>query len=168
MGSAWKATEEVAHAFINESLAPDGLFKAVEFGGGWQVAVQDEEGGFQEGRVLGKLFNGVSAVAQNAVVAVDVGDLGFARSGVDESGVKHDVAGAPEQTSYVIASLTIGGLNLWKVEILVIVDKTRGLGHDIPFRGALSLFPMPGSGSRAQLPHPLPQPRCGRRSPPAP
>ena len=49
-----------------------------------QLAVQDQVGRFEVGAVLGQLLDGIAAVAQDALVAVDVGDLALAQRGVVE------------------------------------------------------------------------------------
>src|SRR5690606_26285561 len=47
--------------------------------------------------VLRELLDGVAAVAQDAIVAVDVGDRAFARGGVHEAGVNGDEAGVAHE-----------------------------------------------------------------------
>jgi hypothetical protein len=55
-----------------------------------------EVGGLEEGRLLGQLLDRVAAVAQDAGVAVDVGDRRLADRGVGEADVVGRVAGLLE------------------------------------------------------------------------
>ena len=52
-----------------------------------QMAKDQQVGHFQKTALFRQLFNGVTAVLQNAIVAVDVGDAALTRSGVGVSGV---------------------------------------------------------------------------------
>src|SRR5660397_207418 len=62
-----------------------------------QFAVDEQVAHLEEGRVLGELVDGVAAVAQDARVAVDVGDGGLARRGVHESRVECHEPGVLEE-----------------------------------------------------------------------
>ena len=57
-----------------------------------QLAVDQQVAHLEEAALLGELLDRVAAVAQDAGVAVDVGDRGRRRGGVDEAGVERDVA----------------------------------------------------------------------------
>ena len=52
-----------------------------------QFAEDDQVGRLEIGRLLGQLFDGVAAVLEDALVAVDVGDRALAGRGVHEAGV---------------------------------------------------------------------------------
>jgi hypothetical protein len=55
--------------------------------GGRKLSVDDQEGALKEGRLLGKLLNGVATVLEDSLVAVDVGDAGNAGDCVHVGGV---------------------------------------------------------------------------------
>src|SRR5204862_136415 len=59
----------------------------IELGGGRQLAVQQQIGGLQERALFRELLDGIPAVAQNPLVAVDVGDGAAAGRRVHEGGV---------------------------------------------------------------------------------
>ncbi|MNT28361.1 hypothetical protein D3C72_1640430 [compost metagenome] len=59
---------------------------------GRQFAVEQQVAGFQVVRLFSQLFDRVAAVQQNAVVAVDIGDLRLARGGRHETRVKGETA----------------------------------------------------------------------------
>ena len=61
------------------------LLEVGELVGGRQLAVDEQVAHLEEGRVLGQLVDRVAAVAQDAGVAVDVGDLRRAGRGVGEA-----------------------------------------------------------------------------------
>lgn len=52
---------------------------------GGKLAVEEEEGGFEERRLLGELLDGISTVAQDAGLSVDEGDVGLDDGSVHES-----------------------------------------------------------------------------------
>ena len=52
-----------------------------------QLAIQDQVGDLEERAVLGQLLDRVAAMQQDALVAVDVGDLGAAARGRGEAGI---------------------------------------------------------------------------------
>ena len=76
---------------------------------GGQLAVDQQVGDFEERRVLRELLDRVAAVAQDARVAVDIGDGGAAGRGVDVAGVERGVAGSGEQLSDVERRGSLGG-----------------------------------------------------------
>ena len=75
---------------------------------GRQLAVDQQVGDLEEGGLLGQLLDGVAAVLQDALVAVDVGDGAAAGGGVDEAGVVDRQAGLrPRRTDLA----QVGGLD---------------------------------------------------------
>ena len=64
----------------------------VELRGRWQFAVQQQIRGFQVRALLRQLFDGIAAIPQNALVAVDVADAAAAGGGVDEGRIVGDQA----------------------------------------------------------------------------
>ena len=123
MGATREATEQVSHSLIDEGGAANSFLESLQLGLARQFAVENEVSGLEEGGLLGELLNGVAAIAQNALLAVDVGDLRLAGRRVDESGVDHDVAGLVEQTPDAVTDLAVSGDNLAEIELGVFVDK---------------------------------------------
>jgi len=71
---------------MTEDLQPGDVFLV-------QRTVDEQVGDLEEVRLLGELLDGVPAVLQDALVAVDVGDRAAAGGGVDEAGVVDRQAG---------------------------------------------------------------------------
>ena len=72
------------------------VMRVVELGllrGGRQFAVQQQVADLQEIAVLGQLLDRIAAIEQDALVAVDVGDVGFAARGRGEAGIVGEDAG---------------------------------------------------------------------------
>jgi hypothetical protein len=66
-------------------MVEDLLLKELELRLGGQLAVEEEESGFQESRLLGELLDGKSTITQDAGLSVDEGDGGLDDGGVHES-----------------------------------------------------------------------------------
>ena len=69
---------------MDERVVGDAEHPLVELSLGRQLAVQQEVGDLEERRVLGQLLDGVAAVLEDAVIAVDVGDGATAGGRIDE------------------------------------------------------------------------------------
>ena len=65
----------------------DGVFEFPALGGIRQVAVVKQIAGLDEVAMLGELLDRIAAIEQNAFIAVDVGDLRFARRRRGEAGI---------------------------------------------------------------------------------
>ena len=66
--------ETLAHVLMNERVMRDVKGPLVEFLCCGEFAIQQEVGNFKEVALFCKLFDGVTAVTQNACVAIEVGD----------------------------------------------------------------------------------------------
>ena len=75
------------HGVVLDGADEFGLFLCVR-----QFAVEQEVAGFQVIGLLCKLFDGVAAMQQNALVAVDLGDLRLARGGGHKARIKCETA----------------------------------------------------------------------------
>ena len=54
----------------------------------WKLTVDEQVGNFGKALLSRELFNRVTAIAKNSLVAINVGDCRSSRSGVGESVVK--------------------------------------------------------------------------------
>ena len=75
---------ELLDVLVHHGVHGDGVDPVVELGLGGQLAEQDQIRRLEVGAGLGQLLDRVSAIHQDALVAVDVGDLALAGGGVHE------------------------------------------------------------------------------------
>ena len=74
--------ETLAHVFVNERVLGDVGLPAIELYGVGEFAVEQQVRHFEIGAVLGELLDGVTAMAQDARIAVEIGDRTLACSGL--------------------------------------------------------------------------------------
>ena len=79
MRVAAEAGEEAAHLLVHHGVAGDAMVEIVLLRRGRQFAVEQQVADLQEVAVLGQLVDRIAAVQQDALVAVDVGDLRLRR-----------------------------------------------------------------------------------------
>lgn len=94
---AREAIEEPLEVLVQHGVPLDLVGKGGQLLGGRQLTVDEQVGDLDEGRLLGQLLDRVSAIPQDAGVAVDVGDRRLGGRGVDESAVEGGVAGLGQQ-----------------------------------------------------------------------
>ena len=82
---------------MQQGVPLDLVGELVQLLGGRQFTVDQQVADLDEGRLLGELLDRVAAVAQDAGVAVDVGDRRLGRRGVDEAAVERRVTRLGEQ-----------------------------------------------------------------------
>ena len=87
MGVAAEALEEAAHLLVDHRVPGDAEVEIGLLRRGRQFAVKQQIAGLQEVAVLGELLDRIAAVEQDAFVAVDIGDLGFAACRGGEAGI---------------------------------------------------------------------------------
>jgi len=75
--------------------------------------------------VLRKLLDRIAAIAEDALLAVDEGDGGRARAGIETSGIERDVAGLLAERLDVDRPLAFGALDRLEFDGLAI-DVERG------------------------------------------
>ena len=80
--------EEPLEVLVEQRVATDLLVELAELVGARQRAVDEEPGDLEVGGVLGELLDRVAAIAQDALLAVDVRDLGLGGRGVHEAVVE--------------------------------------------------------------------------------
>ncbi len=73
-----EALKEPAHLLVHHGVVRDAIIEIGLLRGGRQFAVEQQIAGLQEVAVLGELLDRIAAIEQDALVAVDIGDLGFA------------------------------------------------------------------------------------------
>ena len=114
---AGEAGEEGLEVLVQQRVAADALVELGELVLGRQLAVDEEVGHLEEARLLGQLLDRVAPVAQDALVAVDVGDRARAGGGVDEPDVQGDVARLLEELGDVVPVVPLGGLDQGKGQL---------------------------------------------------
>ena len=94
---ARETVEESLEVLVQHGVALDLGGERGQLLRGGQLAVDEQVAHFDEGRLLGQLFNRVSPIAEDSGVAVDIGDGALGRRGVHEALVKGRVASLGEQ-----------------------------------------------------------------------
>ena len=112
---------------------------------GRQFAVDQQVADLDERRLLGELLDRVAAVAQDARVAVDVGDGALGGGGVDEAVVEGGVAGLGQQRPQRDAVGPLGGVDDVQVKLAtgvfeggVLFATGWVIGHGNPFVAAVN------------------------------
>ena len=105
VGVVAEALDETLDVLMHERVCLDLIDPGGEFGLGRQLAMDQQVGNLEIGRVLGQLLDWVAPVLEHAQVTVEIGDRAAARSGVH----KRRVVG--EQ-----AEILLVGLDLAQIE----------------------------------------------------
>ncbi len=87
MSVAPKSLKEPAHLLVNHRVMDHAIDEIGLLRGGRQFAVQEQVAGLEEIAVFGEVGDRVTAIEQDAFVAVDIGDLGLATGRRRETGV---------------------------------------------------------------------------------
>jgi len=82
VGIVMKSIDELLDVFVNDRVMRDVVHPLIQLSGRGELAREEQVGGLQEGAALRQLLDRIAAVAQNAGIAVDVGDRGAAGGGV--------------------------------------------------------------------------------------
>ena len=93
-----------------------------------KLAPDEEVGDLEEGGVLGELLDRVAAVAEHALLAVEVGDRARAGSGVAVAGVVGDQSGLGAQAADVERVVALGAGHDRQLD-LAVADAQRGAGR---------------------------------------
>ena len=88
MGVTPETLEEAGHLLMDHRVMGDGMLEFRRCAWFGKFAVIEQVAGFDEVAVFGKLLNRIAAVQQNAFIAVNIGDLGFAGRRRGEAGVE--------------------------------------------------------------------------------
>ena len=87
MGVAAEAAEEGRQLLMHHGVMVDGVFEFLHLALVRQFAVEQQIAGLQEAGMLGQIGDGIAAILQHALVAIDEGDVGLGRSGRGEAGI---------------------------------------------------------------------------------
>jgi hypothetical protein len=127
MGVAAKALEKAAHLLVHHRVMDHAVDEIGFLGGGRQFAVEQQVTGLEEIAVLGQIVDRIAAIEQNALVAVDIGNLGFAGAGRGETRIVGEDAGLGVQLRDVDHLGTDGPVVDRKVIVLVAEFQRAGL-----------------------------------------
>jgi hypothetical protein len=108
---AGEALELVLHPLVEVGVRVRSAGEGVVFRLGRQGAADQQPGDLDEGGAVGELLDGDAAVAQDALLPVDVGDGALAAPGVAVARVQGDVAGALPQGADVDGPLALAALD---------------------------------------------------------
>ena len=92
VSGARERTHEGTEVFANHRLVVDVGAELIVFGLARQLAMTQQPRHFQKIGVFAQLLDGVATIAQNRMLAIDVGDFRFALCGGEESGVERHPA----------------------------------------------------------------------------
>jgi hypothetical protein len=78
MGVAAETAEEVVHLLVHHGVVGHTGLEILRFWARRQFAVKQQVADLEKVAMLGKLVDRIAAIQQDALIAIDVGDLGFA------------------------------------------------------------------------------------------
>ena len=134
MSVAAEALKEAAHLLVDHRVMNHAVVEVLLLRRGRQFAVEQQIAGLEEVAVLGQVFDRIAAVEQDAFVAVDVGDLGFAAGGRGEAGIVGEDAGLAVKLADVQNLRTDRSLVERKRPVLVAKRQLAGLDVGAGFR----------------------------------
>ena len=76
-----EATEEIMHLFVDHGVTGHAGLEIFQFGRCRQFAIKQEVANLEIMRIFRQLVDGIAAVQKLALVAINKGDLAFARRG---------------------------------------------------------------------------------------
>ena len=131
--------EALAHVLVNERVVGDLVGPRRQLLLIGQLAVEQQIGDLEVGGVVGELLDRIAAVAEDAGVAVEVGDLRFTRGRRQECRVVH------EQVRVELAERRrredpVGDRNRHRLAGAVVGDRD-GVGHVFPSRSRCQGLP---------------------------
>ena len=96
-----EAAEEADHLLVQHGMVRDDIVEIGLLLGRGQLALQQQVADIQVVAVLGQILDGIAAIQQLTLVAVNEGDGGFAGPGGHEAGVEGELAGVGVQLADV-------------------------------------------------------------------
>jgi len=132
--------DELLDVLVHHRVDGDVVPPHVEVSLVGQLALDDEVGGLEEGALFGEFLDGVAAVAQDAALTVDVGDLALARRRVGERRVVAHQAGIVGRGFDLAQIRGADGVvldgNLVLLAGAVVDDRQRVFRHGLPLSRA--------------------------------
>ena len=92
MSVTTETVEETVHLVMDHRVAGDAVLELGFLRGGRQLAIQEQVAGLEEIAVLSELVDRVAPVEEHALVAVNIGDLGFRTRGRGKARVESEHA----------------------------------------------------------------------------
>jgi len=147
---AAEAAEEAGQLLMHHGVAGDGVVELRHLVGGRQFSVQQQVAAFQEGGMFGQVANGIAAILQHALVAIDEGDVGLGRGGRGEAGIVGEDVGLVVELADVddVGALRAGEYR--QLEILAFIVKAGlarrldlALSHACPLAPACRVYLAP-------------------------
>ena len=123
-----EALEELLHVLVDEAVARQLLAPGRELLGVRQMAVDQQEGDLGETRLL-ELFDRVTAVAQDPLVAVDEGDRALAGAGVAVAVVERNRSRLVAQFRDIDPDFTFAAHDHRQLVLLAIQNQFRRAHH---------------------------------------
>ena len=121
--------EKVQQVLVQESVFGKERTEASELFRSRELTVNQEPGGLGEGRLFGQVFDGVTSVAENALLAVHVGDGALGAARVQVAVVKRDKSRFLAEGTDVETMFVLGAFNDGELETLSVVFQGRFVGH---------------------------------------
>ena len=117
------------HLGFDHGVLPQAQTELLALGRGRELAVDDEVRGLNKIAVVRQLLDRVTAVAEDAIVAVEEGDLALARAGVAVTLVVGDVAGGGTERARIDRFLAFGADNHGQGVFFIVDFQRCGVGH---------------------------------------
>ena len=99
--------EKVAHALVHGGARSNAAAELRKVFRGGQLAVDDEVGGLEKDGLVGQIFDAVTAVAKDALLAIDERDVAAAGTGVGKTVIVGDVTGLIAQRAHIDGMLVL-------------------------------------------------------------
>jgi hypothetical protein len=126
--------EEALEVLVQHRVPRDLAGEGRQLGARRQLPVHEQPGDLEEGAALGQLLDRVPAVAQDALLAVDVRDRAAARPGVRVARVERDHPGRAAQATDVDRHLVLRAAQDGQARALAVARDLRGFESLLPFR----------------------------------
>ena len=150
MRVAAETAKQEADLFVHHRVIGDGVFERLHLAGGRKLTVKKQIANFEKGRFFGQLLNGITAIQQDAGIAIDEGDGALARRGRGKSGVVGENIGVVIKSADVHRIRTLGRLIGRQFDALIAVgERCRSVG---PGAARSGIHPLtPGIGTRGPV-----------------
>ena len=129
MRVAAETVEQAVHLVVDHRVMRDRVVEVRLLLRGRQLAVKEQVAGLEEVASLGELLDRVAAVEEHALVAVDIGDLGFAGRGGGEAWIEGKAVGLGVERADIDDRRTDGSIADLELEVLLADLKVCGVGH---------------------------------------